>query len=70
MDLSLQSKGHLGCVSSFHSYKPKTLDLILELQQHYLNVEELHKITVHCARGMTYLPYHKLPYSLMIGQIY
>lgn len=56
----------------------KRLDTFLELQ-HYqlslevfpsLSLEEPRTAAVHGGCGMTYLPYHKLPYSLLIGQIY
>lgn len=45
-----------------------------ELQQHYLTLEAfssllratVHTTAVHFGCGMTYLPYHKLPYSRMM----
>lgn len=58
--------------SSFHSNSEGGLDEIPELTadltwKHFLLSQELHTTAVHCGCGMTYLPYHKLPYSLMIG---
>ena len=59
--------------SSFHSNGEGGggLDEIRELTADF-NVEAFSSLSrattaVHCGCGMTYLPYHKLPYSLMIG---
>lgn len=43
---------------------------IIETGEALLLSQELRAAALHWCCGMTYVPYHKLPYSLVTGQVY